>query len=88
MIKSMFSAVTGLRSHQTMMDVIGNNIANVNTAALNQAELFLQMFIIRRLLLLPHLQHRRRNKSKADRLRLYCFIHRFNKYKKRIYANG
>lgn len=31
MIKSMFSAVTGLRSHQTMMDVIGNNIANVNT---------------------------------------------------------
>lgn len=32
MLKSMFSAVTGLRSHQTMMDVIGNNIANVNTA--------------------------------------------------------
>jgi flagellar hook protein FlgE len=32
MIKSMFSAVSGLRSHQTMMDVIGNNIANVNTA--------------------------------------------------------
>ncbi|MEA4831992.1 MAG: flagellar hook-basal body complex protein [Oscillospiraceae bacterium] len=32
MIRSMFSAVTGLKSHQTMMDVIGNNIANVNTA--------------------------------------------------------
>lgn len=31
MIKSMFSAVSGLRSHQTMMDVIGNNIANINT---------------------------------------------------------
>ncbi len=31
MIKSMFSGVTGLRGHQTMMDVIGNNIANVNT---------------------------------------------------------
>lgn len=31
MIKSMFSAVTGLKSHQTMLDVIGNNIANVNT---------------------------------------------------------
>jgi flagellar hook protein FlgE len=28
----MFSGVTGLRAHQTMMDVIGNNIANVNTA--------------------------------------------------------
>lgn len=32
MIKSMYSAVTGLRGHQTMLDVIGNNIANVNTA--------------------------------------------------------
>ncbi len=31
MIKSMFSAVTGLRGHQTMLDVIANNIANVNT---------------------------------------------------------
>ncbi len=31
MIKSMFSGVTGLRGHQNMMDVIGNNIANVNT---------------------------------------------------------
>jgi flagellar hook protein FlgE len=28
----MFSAVSGLRSHQAMMDVVGNNIANVNTA--------------------------------------------------------
>jgi flagellar hook protein FlgE len=27
----MFSGVSGLRSHQTMVDVIGNNIANVNT---------------------------------------------------------
>ncbi len=32
MLRSMFSAVSGLRSHQTMMDVTGNNIANVNTA--------------------------------------------------------
>lgn len=31
MVRSMFSAVAGLRSHQTRMDVIGNNIANVNT---------------------------------------------------------
>jgi flagellar hook protein FlgE len=31
MLRSMFSAVSGLRSHQTMMDVVGNNIANVNT---------------------------------------------------------
>lgn len=32
MIRSMFVAVSGLRNHQTMMDVVGNNIANVNTA--------------------------------------------------------
>jgi flagellar hook protein FlgE len=32
MLRSMFSAVSGLRSHQTMMDVTGNNVANVNTA--------------------------------------------------------
>ena len=31
MVKSMFAAVAGLRSHQSKMDVIGNNIANVNT---------------------------------------------------------
>jgi flagellar hook protein FlgE len=31
MLRSMFAAVSGLRSHQTMMDVVGNNIANVNT---------------------------------------------------------
>ncbi|HEX2937560.1 MAG TPA: flagellar hook-basal body complex protein [Ruminiclostridium sp.] len=32
MMRSMMSAVTGLRAQQTAMDVIGNNIANVNTA--------------------------------------------------------
>ncbi|WP_432491089.1 flagellar hook protein FlgE [Kineococcus auxinigenes] len=32
MLRSMFSGVSGLRSHQTMMDVVGNNIANVNTS--------------------------------------------------------
>ncbi len=31
MMRSLFSAVSGLRTHQTRMDVIGNNIANVNT---------------------------------------------------------
>ncbi|MBN4067658.1 MAG: flagellar biosynthesis protein FlgE [Alkaliphilus sp.] len=31
MMRSMFSAVSGLRAHQTRMDVIGNNIANINT---------------------------------------------------------
>ena len=31
MMRSMFSGVSGLRIHQTMMDTIGNNIANINT---------------------------------------------------------
>lgn len=31
MVGSMFAAVSGLKAHQTRMDVIGNNIANVNT---------------------------------------------------------
>lgn len=31
MLRSLFSGITGLRQHQTMMDVVGNNIANVNT---------------------------------------------------------
>jgi flagellar hook protein FlgE len=31
MMRSMFSGVSGLRAHQTRMDVIGNNISNVNT---------------------------------------------------------
>ncbi|MCR4903205.1 MAG: flagellar hook-basal body complex protein [Butyrivibrio sp.] len=33
MMKSLFSGVAGLRTHQTKMDVIGNNIANVNTTS-------------------------------------------------------
>ena len=33
MMRSLFSAVSGLKTHQTRMDVIGNNIANVNTEA-------------------------------------------------------
>lgn len=31
MIRSMYAGVSGLRAHQTRMDTIGNNIANVNT---------------------------------------------------------
>lgn len=37
MVKSMFAAVAGLRTHQSKMDVIGNNIANVNTYAFKAA---------------------------------------------------
>lgn len=31
MLRSLFSGITGLRAHQTMLDVTSNNIANVNT---------------------------------------------------------
>ena len=31
MMRSMYSGVAGLKGHQTKMDVVGNNIANVNT---------------------------------------------------------
>lgn len=31
MLRSLYSAVSGMKSHQTRLDVIGNNIANVNT---------------------------------------------------------
>ena len=33
MLKSLYSGVSGLQTHQKKMDVIGNNIANVNTTA-------------------------------------------------------
>src|SRR5437868_8808927 len=42
MLRSMFSGVSGLRSHQTMMDVIGNDIANVNTVGYKSASVIFQ----------------------------------------------
>ncbi len=45
MIRSMFSAVSGLKGHQTMLDVIGNNIANVNTSGFKASRvLFSDMY--------------------------------------------
>lgn len=41
----MYSAVTGLRNHQTMLDVIGNNISNVNTVGFKSSRvLFTDLF--------------------------------------------
>ena len=31
MMRSLYSGVSGLKNHQTRMDVIGHNVANVNT---------------------------------------------------------
>jgi flagellar hook protein FlgE len=37
MMRSMYSGVSGLRNHQIKMDVIGNNIANVNTVGFKKS---------------------------------------------------
>ncbi|TYQ13165.1 UNVERIFIED_CONTAM: flagellar hook protein FlgE [Acetivibrio alkalicellulosi] len=42
MMRSMFSGVSGLRAHQTRMDVIGNNVANVNTIAFKSSRVTFQ----------------------------------------------
>lgn len=42
MMRSMYSAVSGLKTHQTKMDVIGNNIANVNTVAFKSSSVTFQ----------------------------------------------
>ncbi len=42
MMRSMYSAVSGLKTHQTRMDVIGNNIANVNTVAFKSSSVTFQ----------------------------------------------
>ena len=42
MMRSLFSAVSGLKAHQTKMDVIGNNIANVNTVAFKSSSVVFQ----------------------------------------------
>ncbi len=37
MMRSLYSAISGLRNHQIKMDVIGNNIANVNTTGFKRS---------------------------------------------------
>ncbi len=42
MLRSLFSGISGLRAHQTMLDVTGNNIANVNTAGFKASQVQFQ----------------------------------------------
>lgn len=42
MMRSLFSAVSGMKSHQTGMDVIGNNVANVNTTGYKGSRVIFQ----------------------------------------------
>ena len=42
MLRSLFSGITGLRQHQTLMDVVGNNIANVNTTGFKSSSVIFE----------------------------------------------
>jgi flagellar hook protein FlgE len=42
MIRSLFTGVTGLKQHQTRMDVISNNVANVNTTGFKRGRAMFQ----------------------------------------------
>ena len=42
MIQAMYSGVSGLRAHKALMDVIGNNIANVNTVGYKSEKMSFQ----------------------------------------------
>jgi flagellar hook protein FlgE len=42
MLRSLFSGISGLRAHQQMMDVTGNNIANVNTTGYKTSQTVFQ----------------------------------------------
>lgn len=41
-MRSLYSAVSGLKAHQTAMDVIGNNISNVNTTGYKSSSITFQ----------------------------------------------
>lgn len=45
MLRSMYSSVAGLKVQQTKMDVIGNNIANVNTTGFKQGDVYFKEMI-------------------------------------------
>jgi flagellar hook protein FlgE len=42
MMRSLYSAVSGLKNQQTAMDVIGNNVANVNTTGFKSSQVLFQ----------------------------------------------
>lgn len=42
MLKSLYSGISGLKNHQTRMDVVGNNISNVNTTGFKSARVNFQ----------------------------------------------
>ncbi len=49
MMRSLFSGVAGLQNHQTRMDVLGNNIANVNTTGFKKGRVNFQDLLYQQL---------------------------------------
>ncbi len=45
MMRALFAGVSGLKEHQTMIDVVGNNIANVNTVGFKAGRLTMEEMI-------------------------------------------
>ncbi len=42
MLRSLYSGISSLKNHQTRMDVVGNNIANVNTVGFKSSRVIFQ----------------------------------------------
>lgn len=49
MMRSLYSGVSGLQNHQTRMDVIGNNIANINTTGFKKGRVQFQDMLYQQL---------------------------------------
>ena len=49
MMRSLYSGVSGMQNHQTKMDVIGNNVANVNTTGFKKGRVDFQDMISQQL---------------------------------------
>jgi flagellar hook protein FlgE len=49
MMRSLFSGVSGLQNHQTRMDVVGNNIANINTTGFKRGRVNFQDILYQQL---------------------------------------
>ena len=47
MLRSMYSGICGMKNFQTKLDVIGNNIANVNTYGFKKGRVIFKDLFIR-----------------------------------------
>ena len=70
-LRSLFSGITGLRQHQTLMDVVGNNIANVNTVGYKSSSVVFEDTLsqMMRAAAAPNGRRRRRRQPRPGRPR-------------------